>query len=140
MLIPPHGLKELTAENRTVKTARFFRGKESDMDNFKFIYKILRTLEAAMDCPEFSIEQIGAEKLGISKQRWFRYLEMMAEAGYIAGISLKKDICDDYSVEPTGTGIHITIQGLEYLSENSVMQKFYSIAKGVAPIIPQIIK
>lgn len=136
MLIPPHGLKELTAENRTVKTARFFRGKESDMDNFKFIYKILRTLEAAMDCPEFSIEQLGAEKLGISKQRWFRYLEMMAEAGYIAGISLKKDIYDEYTVETSGTGIHITLRGLEYLSENSIMQKLYNAAKGVVELMP----
>lgn len=61
---------------------------------------------------------------------------MMAEAGYIAGISLKKDICDDYSVEPTGTGIHITLRGLEYLSENSIMQKLYNAAKGVVELMP----
>lgn len=41
-------------------------------DNFKFIYKILRTLEAAMDYPEFDISQISAEKLGISRERWAR--------------------------------------------------------------------
>ena len=39
-------------------------------DNFKFIYKILRTLEAAMDYPEFDISQISAEKLGITSERW----------------------------------------------------------------------
>ena len=109
-------------------------------DNFKFIYKILRALEAAMDCPEFSIEQISAEKLGISEQRWFRYLEMMTEAGYIAGVSFAKDICGDMSIHQSDTGIHITLHGLEYLSENSIMQKFYNAAKGAVEFIPKIIK
>ena len=109
-------------------------------DNFKFIYKILRALEAAMDCPEFSIEQISAEKLGISEQRWCRYLEMMTEAGYIAGVSFAKDICGDMSIHQSDTGIHITLHGLEYISENSIMQKFYNAAKGAVEFIPKIIK
>lgn len=107
-------------------------------DNFKFIYKILRALEAAMDCPEFSIEQISAEKLGISEHRWFRYIEMMTEAGYIDGVAFTKDICGDMSIRQTGTGIHITLRGLEYLSENSVMQKFYNAAKGVVEIAADV--
>lgn len=108
-------------------------------DNFKFIYKILRTLEAAMDCSEFSIEQISAEKLGISEQRWFRYIEMMVEAGYIAGVTFVKDVCGDVSIRQTGTGIHITLKGLEYLSENSVMQRLYNAAKGVVDVATDII-
>lgn len=57
-------------------------------DNFKFIYKILQTLEAAMDCPEFDISQISAEKLGISRERWARYIEMMCDTGYIKGVKV----------------------------------------------------
>ena len=48
-------------------------------DNFKFIYKILKTLEAAMDCPEFDITQVGHDKLGISLERWDGYLEKRSQ-------------------------------------------------------------
>ena len=40
------------------------------MDNFKAVYKILTALEKAMDLPEFDINQIGYEALGVSKERW----------------------------------------------------------------------
>lgn len=42
------------------------------MDNFKAVYKILSSLEKAMDLPNFDIEQISAEKLGVSKERFAR--------------------------------------------------------------------
>ena len=40
------------------------------MDNFKAVYKILSTLEAAMDLPEFDVKQIDAEHLKVSEERW----------------------------------------------------------------------
>ena len=47
-------------------------------DNFKFIYKILKTLESAMDCSEFDLSQISAERLsdetGRIKMKVKRYL------------------------------------------------------------------
>ncbi len=46
------------------------------MDNFKAVYKILSTLEKAMDLPEFDLSQISAEKLGVSKERWANYPDM----------------------------------------------------------------
>nr|WP_294388703.1 YjcQ family protein [uncultured Ruminococcus sp.] len=61
-------------------------------DNFKCIYKILRTLEKAMDCPEFDLAQIDHNTLEISKERWARYLEMMADIGYIKGIRVYEDV------------------------------------------------
>ena len=36
------------------------------MDNFKAVYKILSTLEAAMDLPEFDVKQIDAEHLNLN--------------------------------------------------------------------------
>lgn len=92
-------------------------------DNFKFIYKILRTLESAMDYPEFDISQISAEKLGISSERWARYIEMMCDAGYIKGIRVYKDVSGEIEIEDNG--IRITLKGLEYLSENNIMQRMY---------------
>lgn len=103
------------------------------MDNFKAVYKILSALEKAMDCPEFDIEQVGADALGVSKERWNRYIEMMADVGYIKGVSVYQNIVGDTMVN--AKDIRITLKGLEYLQENSIMQKIYKAAKGIREIV-----
>ena len=104
------------------------------MDNFKAIYKILRTLEAAMDHPEFDMEQIGHAEIGASYERWARYMEMMADVGLIKGIRVYSSVTGGTRVD--GEGIRITLKGLEYLTENSIMQKLYKAAKGIKEIVP----
>lgn len=103
------------------------------MANFEAVYKILSTLEKAMDLPEFDVSLIGADKLGVSDERWARYIEMMADVGYIKGISISKDITGSMNVD--ATDMRITLKGLEYLQENSIMQKIYKTAKGIKEII-----
>lgn len=106
------------------------------MDNFACIYKILNTLEKAMDYSEFNIEEIGYERLGISEERWIRYIEMMSDVGLIQGITVKTYIDGERAV--VNDNIRITLKGLEYLTENSLMQKAYKIAKGIKDIVPMI--
>lgn len=106
------------------------------MDNFKAVYTILSTLEKAMDLPEFDITQIDEKALDISKERWSRYIEMMADVGYIKGVQIKHDINGNTRV--CGEDIRITLKGLEYLQENSVMKKMYNIAKGIKEITPML--
>lgn len=106
------------------------------MDNFKAVYTILSTLEKAMDVPEFDIAQIDEKALGISKERWSRYMEMMADVGYIKGVQIKRDINGNTRV--CGGDIRITLKGLEYLQENSVMKKMYNIVKGIKEITPML--
>lgn len=103
-------------------------------DNFKCIYKILKALEKAMDFPEFDLSQINHEKLGVSKERWARYLEMMVDVGYIKGIRIYTDCTDEINVDDEGT--RITLKGLEYLTENSIMQRFYKTAMGIKELKP----
>lgn len=104
------------------------------MDNFKAIYKILTALDKAMDLPEFDIKQIDHNVLGVSKERWSRYIEMMADVGYIKGVKVYTIISGDTVVEDNG--IRITLKGLEYLSENSVMQKIFRGMKGIKESVP----
>ena len=104
------------------------------MDNFKAVYRILSTLEKAMDVPQFDIAQISASALGVSELRWARYLEMMADVGYIKGVSIQASISGDLMVD--ATDIHITLKGLEYLQENSIMRKMYNAAKGIVDVLP----
>lgn len=86
-----------------------------------------------MDCPEFDMSQISHDKLSISEERWARYLEMMLDVGYIKGISLQKDCTGELEVEDNG--IRITLKGLEYLTENHIMQRVYRTAKGIKDVI-----
>lgn len=104
------------------------------MDNFKAVYKILSSLEKAMDLPEFDVEQIGPDALGVTHERWARYIEMMADVGYIKGVEVVRSILGETTV--SAKNIRITLKGLEYLQENSIMQKMYQAAKGLKEIIP----
>ena len=104
------------------------------MDNFKAVYKILTALEKAMDLPEFDISQVGPEALGVTQERWNRYIEMMADVGYIKGITLRKDITGGTLVEARNA--RITLKGLEYLQENAIMRKLYNTARGITELIP----
>lgn len=104
------------------------------MDAFKAAYKILTALEKAMDYPDFDISQIGPEALGVSKERWSRYMEMMADVGYIKGVSVRYDILGETQVSVSK--LRITLNGLEYLQENSIMQRLYQAAKGFKEAAP----
>ena len=99
------------------------------MDNFKAVYKILSALEKAMDYPEFDINDVGPEALGVSKERWARYIEMMVDVGYIKG-----DITGATRIN--ASDVRITLKGLEYLQENSMMKKVYNAVKGIKDITP----
>ena len=104
------------------------------MDNFKIIYKILSVLEKSMDLENVDIERISSGNLSISRQRWNKYMEMLLDAGYIKGVSIKKYTDGEMRVDIEN--IRITLKGLEYLSENSIMQRMYNVTKGITDLIP----
>lgn len=104
------------------------------MDNFKAVYKILTALEKAMDLPEFDIMQVGPDALGVTPERWYRYIEMMADVGYVKGVVITKNILGETNV--IAENARITLKGLEYLQENSIMQRIYKAAKGIKEITP----
>ncbi len=104
------------------------------MDNFKIIYKILSALEKSMDMGGIDVNCISAEQLKVSQERWSRYMEMLTDAGYIKGVSIKKYVTGDMVINIDE--IRITLKGLEYLSENSIMQRMYKAAKGFTDLIP----
>lgn len=105
------------------------------IDNFRAVYRILSAMEKAMDLPEFSLEQVGAETLGISKERWLRYIEMLCDAGYIKNARVVDSVAGKYLDEDNPS---ITLKGLEYLQENSIMQYLYKAAKGIKDMVPKI--
>ncbi len=104
------------------------------MDNFSCIYQILKTLESALDDEKLDMERISPQTLGISKRRQERYLEMMEEVGLIKGLSIK--VYMDGSKIVKTDDLQITLKGLEYLTENTLMKKAYKLAKGIKDVIP----
>lgn len=106
------------------------------MDNFKAIYKILTSLEAQMDLEKVNPDLFSPEILSVSKERWNKYIEMMADTGYIKGVRIFKSATGETIVKCEE--IQITLKGLEYLQENTVMRKIYNAARGVKEVLPGI--
>lgn len=104
------------------------------MDNFKVIYRILHYLEKAMDYDEVNIDFISASALKVTEQRWTAIMEMLAKEGYIEGVSVTRS-CDG-DVLASVSSPRITLRGLEYLNENSLVRKAANAAKGIAEMIP----
>lgn len=61
-------------------------------------------------------------------------MEMLFDAGYIKGVLIKKYTDGEMRVDIEN--IRITLKGLEYLSENSIMQRMYNVTKGITDLIP----
>ena len=102
-------------------------------DNFKVIYKILTAFEKSLDVEDFDIESISAKALGISEIRLVKYLEMLVDAEYLTGIDFEEDITGTVIIKADNP--LITIKGLEYLSENTIMQRIYKSIKGIKEIV-----
>ena len=106
------------------------------MDNFKKIYQILQYLEGAMDCAQPDYDPIRAEVLGISEERRNSIVRMLADSEYVSVETIR-----DYTRQPNAVALfapQITLKGLEYLHENSIMKRIMNVAKGIKDVIPHI--
>ena len=101
------------------------------MDDFRIIYKILRILQKSMDLGEFDKSSISAEILGLSIPKWNRIMAMLLNEGYISGGETWNAMDCGYP-KVALTRPELTLKGLEYLEENSLMRKAADLAKGIA--------
>ena len=97
------------------------------MDNFAVIYRILTAFEKSMDEIKFDMKSIQPEVFGITTERWIKILIMLIDSGYIKGITI--DIAADGHPMISIYSPQITLAGLEYLQENSVMRKVSNALK-----------
>lgn len=105
------------------------------MDDFRLIYKILRILQKSMDYEEFDRETISAERLELSLPKWSRIMAMLLNEGYIEGGQTWNALDCGYP-RVALTRPEITLKGLEYLEENTLMKKAANLAKGIKDTIP----
>lgn len=100
------------------------------MDDFRIIYKILRILQNSMDLEEFDRNSISAEALGLSVLKWSRLMAMLLKEGYITGGETWNAMDCGYPRVALSRP-ELTLKGLEYLEENSLMKKAADLAKGI---------
>lgn len=104
------------------------------MNNFTIIYKILKTIEQSMDFEEFDEYSISPKVLGISQERWKIIINELVNEGYITGITLIP-VIGKLTKEPRIIKPVLTLKGMEYLEENSMMKKVANITKGIIEIV-----
>lgn len=105
------------------------------MDDFRLIYKILRILQKSMDREEVDRDILSAERLGLSKPKWSRIMAMLLNEGYITGGQTWNALGYGYP-RVALTRPEITLKGLEYLEENTLMKKAANLAEGIKDTIP----
>lgn len=103
------------------------------MDNFKVIYRILKYIEVCMDYAEFDEEHFTAKHFGVSEDRFYFLLKTLVDDGYVKGIKCESAKTGNYYalISP-----RLTLAGMEYLEDNSMMKKAYKALKGIKDIIP----
>ena len=104
----------------------------------KTIYKILSMFEKQLDAEEFDVQYLKPEAWNISETRFYRYLQMLIESEYIAGITVNAGNAGAFYVSIGNP--RITLKGIEYLVENSMMQKAFNLIKKSAEICVQKIR
>lgn len=104
-------------------------------DELKLIFKILSILRNSLDYEEFDENRISAHALGVTSVKRDKLLMMLKDKGLIKGLVVSKYIDEPYPVVVSCKNLMITMEGLEYLEENSLMQKAKNLAKGIIEVI-----
>lgn len=104
-------------------------------EDFRTIYKILSILQKSMDYEVVDIRRLSADNLDITEPKRKALLCMLLKNGYVEGFQVIRYIGDPTPNIKGLEGIRITLKGLEYLEENSLMQKAARRAKGIAEVL-----
>lgn len=105
-------------------------------DNFKIIYKILSILKSSLDNLKCDIDRLSPQSLNISIEKRDNIIELLLDKNLIKGVIIKK--YQDGDSVLVLNDIKITLDGLEYLEENSIMKKMYKLARGIKDVTPFI--
>lgn len=106
-------------------------------DNFKIIYKILSILKSSLDNLKCDIDRLSPQSLNISVEKRDNIIELLLDKNLIKDVIINK--YQDGDSVLVLNDIKITLDGLEYLQENSVMKKMYKFDKGVQEVVTPFI-
>lgn len=110
-----------------IKPPRHSADKKDMKTTYGIIWQILNQLDLALDLNGWNPQdELTAKKFGITENRFYRYIEMLQDAGYIEGADIREDLAGDKDIDITG--LAITLDGIQFLLENSAMHRIAEFA------------
>lgn len=103
------------------------------MDNMKIVYKVLSEVHKQMD--DISFDESFIKDLKISDNRVNKIIETLLDEGYLTGIKISKSKTGNIVMFMSS---RLTIKGMEFLQENSVMEKIKNGLKDIKDVTPFI--
>lgn len=104
--------------------------------NLKAIYKILKTLQKWSGREDFSNELISAKAVGLTYEAWEQLIIELQENGYIKGVQYSQSMTDKFPHLAEPITPRITLKGIEFVEENSIMKKTENALKMIGEFIP----
>lgn len=93
------------------------------------IYRILATLLKYSGREDFDNKLISAEKLKIPFAEWEQLMIMLQKKGYVEGVVYTQTLSDRFPHIVDIDRVSITLDGIEYVEENSTMKKIGEMLK-----------
>lgn len=104
------------------------------MDDFKIIYRILKCIYASMDFDDFNRACLSPDMLNVSQNKIDALLVMLAKAGLIDNAKIVQYPSGADAVHFIGKPA-LTLKGLEYLEDNSMMKRAKEALSGIAGVV-----
>ena len=108
-------------------------------DYHVIVYRILIYLYACLkegEKPNLDYLKCGTEDFPVGKDYWQYILFHLFEDGYIEGAAMIPILGETVKSVRLTPGLTITPKGIEYIQENSVMQKAKSFLKDLKEMVP----
>ena len=103
--------------------------------NTRAIYRILKTLMKYAGRQDFDNALISAEKLGLTYEEWSYLLVLLQKKGYVDGVVYTQSLSQRFPELVDAGRIGITIEGIEYVEENSTMKRIGEALKLAGEIL-----
>ncbi len=104
-------------------------------DYFVIVYRILTYLyDCFMAGEQPDAGMFGPDALGINNGYWTNIMESISTEGYVIGVVLVPRLGGAPGIKLVN--LKITQKGIEYLQENSKMQKAADFLKSIKEIVP----
>ena len=107
------------------------------MEDFRIIYRILKFDKQRFKTILVCTKTLSCKTLAVKLLKIHALLQELQDSGHIKGLHIVQYIRQPEHIQQP-LRPKITLKGLEYLNENSLMKQAAAFAKGIKEIVPGI--